>query len=218
MLYLEMLDLRHLFEMKQLPIIARQRGAPTAPDTRMRGAARSRPCARRAAVPDRAASAPPEGAADAVIGPMPEERDLHARPLYDEDGVMVVRRDHPRVKRKLTRELFGTLGHVDVHLSLGRGGVGNKAAVDAFARHGLVRHVAVTVPTFAAAAMVVGSTDLVTGMPRRLAERFAAMVPIRVVTSPLPAMTFRMQIFWHERTHRDPIAAAFRDVVASTFC
>ncbi len=130
---------------------------------------------------------------------------------------MVVRRDHPRVKRKLTRELFGALGHVDVHLSLGRGGVGNKAAVDAFARHGLVRHVAVTVPTFAAAAMVVGSTDLVTGMPRRLAERFAAMVPIRVVASPLPAMTFRMQLFWHERTHRDPIAAALRDVVASTF-
>lgn len=72
------------------------------------------------------------------------------------------------------------------------------------------------VPTFSAAATVVGATDLVAGMPRRVAERFAATT-LRIVASPLPTMAFRMELQWHAHTHHDPIASAFREVVASTF-
>ena len=158
-----------------------------------------------------------EGAADVVIGPSVEGPGIHTRPLFVEEAVMVVRKGHPRVKRTLTRELFGSLRHVDVHLALGRGGVGNKAAVDAFARMGLVRDIAITVPTFAAAAMVVASTDLVSGMPRRMAERFAKMVPLAIVGAPFPAMRFEMLLSWHDRTDRDPAVAAFRELIAATF-
>jgi DNA-binding transcriptional LysR family regulator len=126
-----------------------------------------------------------------------------------------VRKDHPRVRGKLSKARFSTERHVDTHIAHGRGGEGHRAAEEAFAAHGLSRDVAVTVPTFAAAAWVAATSDLVAGIPRRLAERLRATLPIRIVEAPLPL--FRMPIaMWHERTAADPAAAAFREVVAST--
>lgn len=81
------------------------------------------------------------------------------------------------------------------------------------AAQGLRREIAVTVPTFAAAAVVAASTDLVTGMPRRLADALARIAPLAVVEPPVPAMVFRMQLVWHERTHLDEGARCFREVV-----
>ncbi len=150
---------------------------------------------------------------DVAIGPGGDGEGLHLAPLYDEEGVLVVRRDHPRVRRRLTRELFNRERHVDIHLALGRGGVGHRVTEDAFTRHGLVRDIAVTVPTFAAAAMVVASTDLVTGMPRRVARTLMPAIPIKIVGGPLPALHFRMSMMWHARTHLDPAASYFRDVL-----
>lgn len=154
---------------------------------------------------------------DVAIGPPMDGPGLRSAPIYEEEGVLVVRRDHPRVRRRLTARRFCAERHVDIHLALGKGGVGHRAAEEALARHGLTRDVAVVVPTFAAAAMVVAQTDLVTGMPRRFAEALVRTLPIRIVTAPIPPMRFTMQMMWHERTHHDPIAARFREAIASVF-
>lgn len=155
------------------------------------------------------------GEIDAAIGPreVAQGPQLHSAPLYDEEAVLVVRRDHPTVRRKLTREAFGALRHVDVHLALGRGGVGHRSAEDFFARLGLTRDIAVTVPTFTAAAMVVASSDHVSGMPRRIAEALAPLAPLTIVSSPLPPMLVQMNLVWHERTHHDTVARLFRETV-----
>lgn len=141
--------------------------------------------------------------------------DLHCTPLYQEEGVFVVRRDHPRIGRRLTREQFHQERHVDIHLALGQGGIGNRAIERAFARHGLSRDIAVTVPTFAAAATLVASTDWITGMPRRLAEALMRSQPIRIVKPPLSPMRFWMQMTWHDRTHLDPAAVCFRELLVA---
>jgi DNA-binding transcriptional LysR family regulator len=127
----------------------------------------------------------------------------------------VVRKRHPRIGRRLTPALFNAEGHVDVHLVLGKAGIGHRAAEDAFARHGLSRRVAVTVPTFAAAATVVASTDLLAGMPRRVATTLARSLPLVVLPPPMPALRLPMMLAWHERTHQDAAAAYFRDLIAS---
>jgi DNA-binding transcriptional LysR family regulator len=153
---------------------------------------------------------------DVALAPGSDD-ELHCRPLYEEEGVFVVRRDHPRVRRRLTPRLFNSERHVDIHLALGRAGVGNRAVVDLFARHGLSRDIAVTVPSFAAAAMVVATTDLIAGMPRRVAETLLGAAPIAIVKGPMPALRFSMQMTWHERTHADPTSSYFREVIASAF-
>lgn len=150
---------------------------------------------------------------DATIGPPFEGDGLHRTTLFHEDAVLVVRRGHPRVKASLSRARYNAERHVDIHLLLGRAGAGHAALDEALRRRGLTRQVAVTVPTFAAAASVVASTDLVGGLPRRTAEVLARALPLRVVDGPAPPFRFEMCLVWHERTHRDPAAAAFRAVV-----
>lgn len=154
------------------------------------------------------------GEIDAAIAPgHPLQPGHHARDLYAEDSVLVLRRDHPAAGKPLTREAFGRLRHVDIHLALGRGGIGHRSASAAFGAQGLRRDIAVTVPSFLAAAVVAAETDYVAGMPRRLAEALATFVPITMVTVPGLSLTFRMQLQWHERTDRDPGARAFRELV-----
>ena len=152
---------------------------------------------------------------DLTIGPPHPEDGVHSQPLFREEGIFVARRRHPRVKRKLTPALFNSERHVDLHILLGKPGAGHRAVEAAFAAAGLTRDIAVTVPTFSAAAAVVASTDFLCGMPRSLARFLSRALPLRVLDGPGPPFPFEMSLHWHERTHRDPAVTAFRAVVTA---
>lgn len=153
------------------------------------------------------------GSADLAVSPLLDEADTHALPLYEEEAVLLVRRDHPRLRRKVTPEQFCSERHVDTHIALGRPGLGHRAAEDVFARHALRREVAIAVPTFAAAAMVAAHSDLIAAMPRRVAEVLAAAAPLRILDSPMPPLRFVMHLVWHARTHRDAGVRALRELM-----
>ncbi|AUX42546.1 LysR family transcriptional regulator [Sorangium cellulosum] len=151
---------------------------------------------------------------DAALAPAhPLAPGHHAADLYEQDSVFVVRRGHPCARRPMTREVFNALRHIDIHVALGRGGIGNRAAHDQLAAHGLHRDIAMTVPTFTAAAVAAASTDLVAGMPRRMAESLLRLAPLAIVEPPMPGFSFRIQLVWHDRTHLDEGARCFREIV-----
>ena len=100
-----------------------------------------------------------------------------------------------------------------VLLALGGEGVGHSVADDFLARHGVTRTIAVSAPTFMAAAAVAASTDLIAGLPERLADTLSTILPIARLALPLPPFGFQMHLIWHERTERDPICRAFRQLV-----
>lgn len=150
---------------------------------------------------------------DVTIGPPFREEGLHSKKLFHEESVLFVRRDHPRIKRKLTAKQFNSERHVDIHLLLGKAGAGNKAFDDALRALGLTRDIAVTVPTFAAAASVVATTDFIGGMPRRMAKLLSKALGLKIVDAPGPAFAFEMCLHWHERTHHDPAVVEFRSLV-----
>jgi len=151
---------------------------------------------------------------DAAVVPRGAEG-VHSRILYEDEAVFVVRKGHPRIRSRLSTTQFNHEAHVDIHLVLGKAGAGHRAAEDAFARHGLSRRIAITVPTFAAAAMVVAATDLLAGMPRRVAAMLARSLPLVLLRPPMPALRFPMMLAWHERTHHDVAASYFRDLIVS---
>ncbi|WP_437545576.1 LysR family transcriptional regulator [Sorangium sp. So ce367] len=154
------------------------------------------------------------GDVDATIAPAhPLPPGHHAADLFEQDSVFVVRRGHPCARRRLTREAFNSLRHIDIHIALGRGGIGNRAAVEALAAQGLHREIAAAVPTFSAAAVIAANTDLVAAMPRRIAEALARLAPLTLLEPPVAALVFRMQLVWHERTHEDEGARCFRELV-----
>ena len=143
-----------------------------------------------------------------LLGP----EDLGA-PIFEERAAMVVRRDHPRVRGRLTPKLWNALPHIDVEVALGKTGVGHRLAERYWQGLGLVRNVAVTVPSFTTAAMVASKTDCIAGIPGRLAEVLCKVLPITIAKTSFPLPTMEMSITWHARTDADPGARYFRKLV-----
>ena len=114
----------------------------------------------------------------------------------------------------MSKELFNRLRHIDILLALGGPGIGHRIVEEFFASHGLHRDIAISVPSFAAAAAIAAQTDWVAGMPRRMAAVFLRQMPLKTVALPIPPLPFRIQLVWHERTHADAGARFFRSVVA----
>ena len=154
------------------------------------------------------------GTVDATIGPTAVRGDgLHSLPLLPEALALLVRRDHPLARRRITPALYATMAHIDLELALGRPGVGHKLVMDELQRQRLERHVAMRVPNFATAALIASRTDLVASVPRRAAEAFAAMLPLTLLRQAFALRPMPMSLLWHERTHEDAGARYFRDLV-----
>lgn len=149
------------------------------------------------------------GAADIAIGPHDPKQNLLSHPLYLEEAVLVVRKGHP-ILRKKGQMNVNSLRHIDIHIALGRGGRGHEQAEAEFEKMGGPRDIAVTVPSFAAAAMVAAKTDYVTGLPKRLFDALARSAPLVAVGG---KMHFDMRLLWHERTDTDPVCLALRELV-----
>jgi DNA-binding transcriptional LysR family regulator len=133
--------------------------------------------------------------------------------LFEEHGTLVVRRDHPRVKRRMTRELFNALPHIDVHVVLGRPGTGHRVAQRGWEKAHVHRRVVLTVPYFMVAAMAAAETDCVAALPDRVAALCTRLFPLKKVEASFPLPRLTTVMIWHERTDVDPGARFFRELV-----
>ncbi len=152
------------------------------------------------------------GEADLSVGYHPQIRaGLHATKVYRSAFSCLVRADHPVVSDGLTLERFVAMPHILVTVT-GRGG----GAVDtALAQRGLSRHVAVRLPHFMAAPLVVAQTDMVLTVPSGLAKRIAVLAPLAILPSPIDLGGFDVSVAWHERLQDDPAHTWFRREVVS---
>ena len=153
--------------------------------------------------------------------------------LYRDEMVWVLRADHPAADRPLTLDLIARLPHLSVALAgnvseaidgfvtmhgLERRVIAcNRGGVDkALAEQGLSRRNHVTVPHFLAVPRILVTTDLVTMMPRRLAERLTKIYPLAVIAPPHDCATFEVSALWHTRLGERADVAWFRELVRAT--
>ncbi|MDR2173179.1 MAG: LysR family transcriptional regulator [Burkholderiales bacterium] len=66
------------------------------------------------------------------------------------------------------------------------------------------QEIAIWVPYFLAAPLLLIETDFVLTLPRQTAERFAEMTSLVVLPYPIPSKTFYTRLVWHHRVHHDP--------------
>jgi DNA-binding transcriptional LysR family regulator len=155
------------------------------------------------------------GAVDVAVGP--EEATgpgCRSEPLYTDDAVLLVRRDHPRVRgRTMTKAAFSASKHIDLYLTEGGPGIGHREHTRVLQRHGVTREAGLAVPHFFAAAMAAARSDLIAGVPRRVARAFCDMLPLRAVEMPFPSPRMTQALIWHTRTDGDPGARYFRSLV-----
>jgi DNA-binding transcriptional LysR family regulator len=135
--------------------------------------------------------------------------DVRSRPLYTERFVIVVRRDHPRVRKAVDLDTYCALDHVMVSA---RGGGFTGAIDEALAQVGHQRRVKLSVPHYLLVPQVVMSTDMVGALPERLARAYAER--LRIVEPPIPIRGFTIAQVWHERKHRDPSQQWLRESIA----
>lgn len=139
--------------------------------------------------------------------------DQLGEPIFEERAALVVRRDHPRLRGRLTPALFNALPHIDVELVLGKTGTGHRLAEQHWKSAGLERNVAITVPSFITAAMIAAQTDCIAGLPGRLAEVLCKILPLKIARPTFPLPSMQMAITWHARTDADAGARYFRRLI-----
>ncbi len=144
---------------------------------------------------------------DLVIGPLPGASSLRSRILHEDHFVVMVREDHPEVGDTLDLDTWCRLPHVLVAPRNTPGGTVDTA----LAAIGRQRRVAVRLPDFLAAPLLLARTPFVLTVPRRFAEHAARLHPVRLLEPPIPLPPFRMALSWLERWQHDPGHAWLRE-------
>ncbi|MEM9459956.1 MAG: LysR family transcriptional regulator [Myxococcota bacterium] len=145
----------------------------------------------------------------AFVPPLPGVR---RAPVLTDQFACLVRRGHPKVRRRLTLRQFLRLPHVLISPT-GRG----TSQIDTQLRsQGLERRIAIRIRYFLAAAMVVSRSDLVLTAPRRLGELFAEHFAVELHEPPIELAPLTLEMLWHERYEADPAHRWLREQIRAT--
>ncbi|MEI9431832.1 LysR family transcriptional regulator [Mesorhizobium sp. Cs1299R1N3] len=123
------------------------------------------------------------------------------RTLYADRFACLLRQNHPALAREWTIETFATLHHAAL-ASDSKDGFGR--VHDELVKLDLLDRDPVLVSNILTAATAVAASDLVLIVPRRVATRIAALLPLQIVDPPVELTPYEVALIWHERCHRDP--------------
>lgn len=136
---------------------------------------------------------------------------LRRRALLGDRFACLVRAGHPKLRGPLDLDLYCQLPHV---LISPRGDSGS--FVDsALERLGRRRRVALRVPYFLVAPLVVARSDMILTAPAHLARELAAHYPLQILPAPLELPGFVLHLIWHERFDDDPAHRWLRDTMVA---
>jgi DNA-binding transcriptional LysR family regulator len=150
------------------------------------------------------------GDVDLIIGIPPVVDEGHEVELvYRDSMACLVRADHPSVRSQLTLDAFASLPHVDLALFDAVDGTVDRA----LSKYGRSRTVQVVLPHFSAVPLAVLSTDCVATISSRLAQAFAARLPLRVLKPPVAFELIEVRQVWRRRSESDGAVRFLRSVV-----
>jgi DNA-binding transcriptional LysR family regulator len=141
-----------------------------------------------------------EGNADLAIGiydSLPPE--FRTRTLMTDRFVCVVRRGHPKIKKRISLEQFIEVEHIQV---APRGRPGGYID-DELKQRGLSRKVVRAVPFFLSALRIAASTDYLLTISERIALILAPSLGLSIFEPPLPLEPYSLQLAWHPRFDGD---------------
>ncbi|MDO5288193.1 MAG: LysR family transcriptional regulator [Pseudomonadota bacterium] len=133
---------------------------------------------------------------------------LRARHLFDERYVLIGRKRHPQLQRRLTVAQFAQLDHVIVSL---QGGGFTTPVDDGLTSLGYQRHVALSATSFLVVPEIVAHSNLVALVPQRLVHQRSHA--LKIVECPFPIPSFAVGMLWHERNHGHSGQQWMRDAV-----
>nr|WP_209021174.1 LysR family transcriptional regulator [Allopusillimonas ginsengisoli] len=141
-----------------------------------------------------------EGDLDVVIGNWPEPPDrMHLSVLLEDEIVCLVAANHPLAKKGMTLQDYQQVPHVvPLPYSITQRGVIDSV----LASSRIERDERLVVQSFNLAPYLLADTDLVFTTSRHFAAFYANLLPLTILTSPLPFPPMRFYQLWHERNHQ----------------
>jgi DNA-binding transcriptional LysR family regulator len=143
---------------------------------------------------------------------------IRSESLFHSSFVTIARQNHPRLDRAGVRpgdtipvDLFCDLGHV----LLSSDGQLKAMGDQALAQMGRSRRVVMSLPFFSGIMRVVSETDLVSLVPRQLAERLAERDGLAIYQQPMPMAAPVIAMFWHRRAEVAPAQGWIRRRIAT---
>jgi DNA-binding transcriptional LysR family regulator len=141
-----------------------------------------------------------DGQADLDIGVVQDAPpEIRVEPLYTDRMAAVVRKGHALTRAGMSLRRFAEATHV----SASRRGHLRGPIDDVLETHGLKRRVALAVPTFAAALLVVQRSDLVGLMPRTLGKDAVEKAGLVALDPPMELPPTEISMAWHQRYDAD---------------
>jgi DNA-binding transcriptional LysR family regulator len=133
--------------------------------------------------------------------------------LFQESYSCVVRADHPNFDEGMSLDAFRTTPRAMADAT----GMSHAVMEHQLARHGMHAAPKLRVPQFMVLPLVIAQSDLMVVMPTRLAQTFAALVPLKVMPPPMPLPVFDVTAYWHERFNDDAANRWFRRAFVQLF-
>lgn len=155
------------------------------------------------------------GRIDLALGLLPQlQAGFFQQALFRQRYVCLLRQGHALARKtRLSLSDFSGAQHVRVQAT----GTGHGRVDEALARHGVQRHIRLTVPHYVALGHVLASTDLLAIVPERFAQRVCQPLGLTTRTLPLAIEDSAIHQLWHARLHRDPANQWLRTLVAARF-
>ncbi len=136
---------------------------------------------------------------------------LRRAELYQDPFAVIAREGHPAIKRRLDLATYLALGHVLVSVEGRRDGVVDRA----LAGRGAARRVALRVPHFMSAPLLVQRSDLICTIASTVARRAHELFGLRVLAPPIELPAAKVVASWSQRHDDDPAQRWFRDLFTS---
>lgn len=154
------------------------------------------------------------GEFDLVIGAkLDASGDFMRQLLYRDGFVCMARRDHPELSGDaLDLERYAALPHVLISPT----GEGPSVVDRLLAERGKQRRIALRIPYFLAAPLMVVRSDLVLTAPRSVAGAFASTHALALFEPPLELPSFGVYQLWHQRYQSDDAHRWLRELVAAS--
>jgi DNA-binding transcriptional LysR family regulator len=150
------------------------------------------------------------GELDLAIGTFPEqgERFSHLSLLQD-DFVIVLRKDHPATgTRELSMEKFAALSH----LIISSAPYATDFVDQALARRRLARRIQLRAP-FLSAVRILGASDMVSVLQRRVAEELVRYRPLSIRPLPHSSPTLETAMIWPRWLDNQPAHRWLREII-----
>ncbi len=138
---------------------------------------------------------------------------LGSEHLFEESYSFVFRKNHPIAKEKrngtIPLESFLAWPHILVTVLGGR-----FSEIDrALEAKGMKRHIALRLPYFSTAPLIVAQTDMLLTLPTRVAQHFASNSNLQCLNTPVEISNFGYRQIWHKRTEHDPAMIWLRRLI-----